>query len=52
MSPNMEGDDAVPLLSQVPLVARVESGLSHRQPRRLYPAVFWGGDTTDDQPNI
>jgi hypothetical protein len=51
MSSNIEGDDAVLLLSHVPLVARIESG-SHKQPRRLYPAVFWGGDTTDDQPNI
>jgi hypothetical protein len=51
MSSNMEGDDAVPLLSHVPILAQVESG-SHRQPRRLYPAGFWGGDTTDDQPNI
>jgi hypothetical protein len=52
-SSNINCDDAVLLSSYIPLVARIESELSHRQPHRFPPAICWGdGDTTDDQPNI
>jgi hypothetical protein len=51
MSSNMEGNDAVQLLSHVPLVARIES-----EPQAASPpsscCFFGGGDATDDQPNI